>query len=69
LFLSKRSKNISGFLLTILAEFRGKDRSLYYSAICPICFISYDVNISSARALAVKKVASHINSAHSDALT
>jgi hypothetical protein len=57
----------------ILAELKGKGRSRYYSAICPVCLISYDVDIlssdASARALAVEKVASHINSAHSDALT
>ena len=57
----------------ILAELKGKGRSRYYSAICPICLISYDVDIlsgdGSARALAVERVASHIKSAHSDALT
>jgi hypothetical protein len=57
----------------ILAEFKGKGRGRYYSAICPICLISYDVDIlssdASARALAVDKVASHIKNAHSDALT
>jgi len=57
----------------ILAELKGKGRSRYYSAICPICLISYDVDIlsgdGSVRALAVEKVASHIKSAHSDALT
>jgi hypothetical protein len=57
----------------ILAELKGKGTSRYCSAICPICLISYDVDIlsghASARALAVEKVASHIKSAHSDALT
>ena len=57
----------------ILAELKGKGRTRYYSAICPVCLISYDVDIlssdASARALAVEKVASHIKSAHSDALT
>jgi hypothetical protein len=57
----------------ILAELRGKGRNRYYSAICPICLIAYDVDIlgtdASARAWAVEKVASHIKSAHSDALT
>jgi hypothetical protein len=57
----------------ILAELKGKGRTRYYSAICPVCLIRYDVDIlssdASARALAVEKVASHINSAHSDALT
>jgi len=56
----------------ILAELKGKGRGRYYSAICPICLISYDVDIldsdASARVLAVEKVASHIKSAHSDAL-
>jgi len=56
----------------ILAELKGKARSRYCSAICPICLISYDVDIlssdASARVLAVEKVASHIRSAHSDAL-
>jgi hypothetical protein len=56
----------------ILAELKGKGRSRYYSAICPICLLSYDVDIldndGSARVLAVEKVASHIRSAHSDAL-
>jgi hypothetical protein len=57
----------------ILAEIKGGRRSRYYSAICPICFISYDVDIvgsdTSAHALAVEKVASHIKKTHSDALT
>ena len=56
----------------ILAQPRGKGRGRYYSAICPICLVSYDVDMlgtePSARALAVEKVASHIKSAHSDAL-
>ena len=57
----------------ILAEIKGGRRSRYYSATCPICFISYDVDIlgtdASARAWAVEKVVSHVNSAHADALT
>ena len=56
----------------ILAEPRDKGRGRYYCAICPICFVCYDVDTlgsdASARALAVEKVASHIRSAHSDAL-
>jgi hypothetical protein len=53
----------------ILVERKGRGGSRYYSAICPICLITYDVDISSAHALAVEKVASHIKTAHSDALT
>ena len=60
----------------ILAELKGKGRSRYYSAICPICLIGYDVDIlsadTSARTFAVEaveKVAAHIKTAHSDALT
>jgi hypothetical protein len=57
----------------IRVELKGKGRNRHCSAICPICFISYDVEALSsdvsARALAVGKVASHINSAHPDALT
>jgi len=49
----------------IRAELKGKGRNRHCSAICPI---SYDVDFlgsdASARALAVGKVASHINSAH-----
>ena len=45
----------------ILAELKGKGRSRYYSAICPICLISYDVDIlgsdASARAVAVENCA------------
>jgi len=59
----------------ILVEPKGQGRSRYYSAICPICFVGYDVDIlsgdTSARAFAaaaVEKVASHIKTAHSDAL-
>jgi hypothetical protein len=52
----------------ILAEIKGKGRSRYYSAVCPICLVCYDVDIlsndASARALAVEKVASHIKTAH-----
>ena len=57
----------------IVAELKGGGRNRYYSAICPICLVSYDVDIlssdASARALAVGKVASHIKSAHSHAVT
>jgi hypothetical protein len=53
----------------ILVELKGRGRSRYYSAVCPICLITCDVDISSACALAVEKVASHIKNAHSDALT
>jgi hypothetical protein len=56
-----------------LAERKGKARSRYYSAVCPICLVGYDVDIltgdESARVLAVEKVASYIKSTHSDALT
>src|SRR5215831_6277152 len=59
----------------ILVEPKGKGKSRYYSAICPICLIAYDVDIlsrdTSARvfaAEAVEKVASHIKTAHSDVL-
>jgi len=59
----------------ILVEPKGKGRSRYYSAIWPICLISYDVDIlsadTSARTFAdeaVEKVMSHIKTAHSDAL-
>jgi hypothetical protein len=59
----------------VLVETKGKGRSRYYSAICPICLIGYDVDILSAdtsartfAAEAVEKVASHIKTAHSDAL-
>jgi len=56
----------------ILAEIKGKGRDRYYSAICPLCLVPFDVDIlsgdASARALAVEKVGSHIKSAHSDAL-
>ena len=57
----------------ILADRKGKGRRRYYSAICPLCLVGYDVDIlgtdASARGWAVEKVASHIKSAHSDALT
>jgi hypothetical protein len=53
----------------ILVEVKGRGGSRYYSAICPICLIPYEVDISSARALAVEKVISHIKNAYSDALT
>jgi hypothetical protein len=57
----------------IRTEFNGKGKNRYCSATCPICLISYDVDILSSdvssRALAVGKVASHINTAHADALT
>jgi len=57
----------------IRSDFKGLGGNRYCTATCPICFISYDVDILSSdistRALAVGKVASHINSAHPDALT
>lgn len=57
----------------IRVELKGKGRNRHCSAICPICLISYDVEALSshvsARALAVGKVASHINSAHAGALS
>jgi hypothetical protein len=57
----------------IRIEFKGRGRSRHCSATCPICLISYDVEIpssdASAHALAVGKVTSYINSAHREALT
>ena len=53
----------------ILVELKGRGGSRYYSGICPICLITYDVDTSSARTLAIEKVASHIKNAHSDALS
>ena len=57
----------------IRIEFKGKGGNRHCSATCPICLISYDVDIHSsefsARKLAIGKVASHINSAHANALT
>ena len=57
----------------IRAELKGKGGNRQCSATCPICLIRYDVqDLSSdafARTLAVGKVASHINYAHTDALT
>jgi len=56
----------------ILVELKGGGRNRYYSAICPICLIRYDVNMlgdAPARGLSVERVASHIKSAHSHALT
>ena len=57
----------------IRAELKGKGRNRQCTATCPICLISYDVDMLSSDvstcALAVGKVASHINSAHADALS
>jgi hypothetical protein len=53
----------------ILTELKSRGGSRYYSAICPICLIAYDVDMSSARALAVEKIVSHLKNAHSDVLT
>jgi hypothetical protein len=56
----------------IRAELKGKGRNRYCTATCPICLISYDVDMLSSdvstSALAVRKVASHITRAHPDAL-
>ena len=56
----------------IRSDFKGVGGNRYCTATCPVCLISYDVEIlssdASTRALAVGKVASHINSAHADAL-
>ena len=59
----------------ILVEPKGKGRGRYYSAICPICLIGYDIDILSADTSArtfgvegVEKVISHIKTAHRDAL-
>jgi hypothetical protein len=53
----------------ILVEPKGRGGSRYYSAICPICLIPCDVDMSCARALAVENVVSHIKNAHPDVLT
>ena len=53
----------------ILVEYQSRGGRRYYSAICPICLTTYDVDISPARTLAVEKVASHIKNAHSGVLT
>jgi hypothetical protein len=56
----------------IRTEFKGKGRNRHCSGTCPICLVSYDVDLlssePSARKLAVGKVASHINRAHADVL-
>ena len=48
----------------------GKGRSRYYTATCPICLVSYDVDVlssdASARVMTVQRVVSHIRSAHSE---
>ena len=45
----------------------------YYTAQCPICRLSYDVDVLSsddtARARAFQKVAVHIHTAHRDVIT
>jgi hypothetical protein len=52
---------------------QGQRQNRHCSATCPICLVSYDVEIlgsdASARALAVGNVASHINRVHVDVLT
>jgi len=57
----------------IRAELKGKGRNRQCTATCPICLVSYDVDMlgtdASARALAVGKVTSHISRAHADALS
>jgi hypothetical protein len=57
----------------IRPELKGKGKNQQCTATCPICLISYNVDILgsevSARALAVGKVSSHISRAHADALT
>jgi hypothetical protein len=54
-------------------EFKGRGRNRHCSATCPICLVSYDVEIlssdASAHSLAVGKVASHMTRVHVDALT
>ncbi len=56
----------------ILSTTKGRGKNRYYTAICPICLLNYDVDVLSgdacARALAIEKVASHIKSRHSEAL-
>lgn len=57
----------------IRTELKGKGRSQHYTATCPICMVSYEVDVlgsdASARVLATQKIASHIGSAHKDDLT
>jgi hypothetical protein len=69
--MKKRSRKEWRDLIRI--EFKGRGKNRHCSATCPICLISYDVEIpsseASARTLAVGKVASHINRVHADALT
>ncbi len=69
--MKKRSRKEWRDLIRI--EFKGRGKNRHCSATCPICLISYDVEIPSsepsARTLAVGKVASHINRVHADALT
>jgi len=69
--MKKRSRKEWRDLIRI--EFKGRGRNRHCSATCPICRVSYDVETLSsevsARALAVGKVASHINRVHFDVLT
>ncbi len=68
-----KKRSHKGWRGLIRAELKGKGRNRHCSATCPICLISYDVEVlssdASTRALAVGKVTSYINSAHLDALT
>lgn len=69
--LKKRShKEWRGLIRT---DLKGVGGNRYCTATCPICLISYDVEILSndisTCALAMGKVASHLNITHADAFT
>jgi len=70
--MSIKKRSLREWRRLIRAELKGKGRNQQCTATCPICLISYDVDILgsdvSVRALAVGKVASHISSRHADVL-
>lgn len=54
----------------IKVEPEGKAKNRSYRAYCPICMLSYSVDVlgsdSSARVLAFQKISSHLVTAHPD---
>lgn len=54
----------------IRVESKGKGKGRYYSASCPICAVSYDVDVLNsdavARVAAIQRITAHITTAHQD---
>jgi hypothetical protein len=66
-------KSLKDWFALIKTEERGKARSRYYEATCPICAASHSVDVlasdASARVMATQKIEGHIRTSHAEEIS